>query len=261
MKKIAPRFFVFMVLLMAGSAFADNIVLVHGAHFSGHSWSRLVPMINPNINTVVVNLPGRDQEKNAKAITLSDYAASLCQDLRQLSGDIHIVAHSQGGAVAHRALSLCPRAPVRSIIYLTAVAPTAGQMAFELLSQQDADNYSASITLDKHTHRMTITDKDAFIRYFAQDASAQDKPIVASIALSEPAYIGDEAMVLEPTQLARVNKYYIFANQDKIISLASQLNIARHIELQAVYALDTGHSPMLTQPNALADILNRIIGK
>ncbi len=246
--------------LAASSANAStHLVLVHGAHFAADSWSQVKAYIKPITKVVAINLPGRDGVSNAKDITLTDYAEALCQSLSTLHGDIHIAAHSQGGAVANRALHLCPEVKVKSITYVTSVAPTQGQTAFELLNQQDSDNYMASMKFDEATHRMKIKDKDMFASYFAQDANAEQKQTLANIALAEPTHIGDEIIALKPELLAKVAKYYVFANQDKIISLKSQVKIAEQIDLQGVYALDSGHSPMLTQAKPLAQIFNQVI--
>ncbi|MGH1438726.1 MAG: alpha/beta hydrolase [Cellvibrionaceae bacterium] len=262
MSHIMLKALVLTVLLIAGFANAsntNNLVLVHGAHFTEDSWLQVKAHIKPTAKVVTVNLPGRDGVSNAKDITLTKYAESLCQSLSKLNGDIHIAAHSQGGAVANRALGLCSEVNVQSITYITSVAPLQGQTAFELLNKKDEENYMASMRFDESTHRMHIKDQVLFSDYFAQDANAQQKEVLISTALAEPAHIGDEVMMLKPELFAKIKKYYVFANQDKIITLESQIKIAGQLDLQAVYALDTGHSPMLTQAKPLAQILNRVI--
>ena len=255
----AALFIVGNVSTISNVSAGEHLLLVHGAHFAADSWSQLTPHISASTTVHAINLPARDDSINAEKIGLSDYAQSLCQDLSHIKGDIHIAAHSQGGAVAHRALSLCPDIAVNTIIYVTSVAPINGQTAFELLNKTDFDNYMASMTFDETNHRMMITDKTAFAQHFAQDANAKQSKILVETALSEPAHIGDEIMVLQPERLASVKQYYVFANHDKIISLASQMKVAAQIDLEGVYALDAGHSPMLTKPKALARILNHII--
>lgn len=262
MKTITVKTLGVTLAMVSGVASAaDNLVLVHGAHFAADSWRVMTPHLSPNTKVLAVNLPGRDNETNAEHLTLTDYAKALCLSLSKLSGDVHIAAHSQGGAVVHRALGLCPEVNIASITYITSVAPLQGETAFELLNKQDYTNYEKSITFNESSHRMEIQDKGIFADYFAQDATPAARQILTSAALSEPAHIGDEVMALPKEKLASVNKYYVFANQDKIISLDSQLKIAEQIDLQSVYSLDTGHSPMLTQPKQLAEILNQIVAQ
>lgn len=242
------------------NAFAkEQVVLVHGAHFSGKAWQPLITEISDTANTVAINLPNTQTALNGKDVTLTDYAKSLCHSLKSASGNIHLVVHSQGGAVAHQSLAICPQNIIKSITYVSAVAPLNGQKAFDLLSDSDYENYMAAAKFDENSHRMVIANQSAFIENFAQDATEKQRLFVVENALPEPAYIGDEVIKVEPAQLAKIDKYYIFANLDRIISLKSQLNITQQIDLKRVYSLDTGHSPMATQPKRLADILAEIL--
>jgi hypothetical protein len=55
-----------------------------------------------------------------------------------------------------------------------------------------------------------------------------------------------------------IEKYYVFAKNDQIISHATQQKIAKSIDLKGTYTLNSGHLPMLTQSKKLADILLKI---
>lgn len=262
MKAIFIKTILFIVLGTTLNVYAkEQVVLVHGAHFSGKAWEPLIASLRDTTNIVAVNLPNTQTALNGKDVTLTDYAQSLCSALRSSAGNIHLVVHSQGGAVAHQSLAICPQTLIKSITYVSAVAPLNGQKAFDLLSDSDYKNYMSAVELDENSHRMVIANKSAFIENFAQDATEKQQLFILDNVLPEPAYIGDEVIKVDPAQLAKIDKYYIFANLDRIISLKSQLNITQQIDLKRVYSLDTGHSPMATQPKRLADILAEILSQ
>ncbi|PKF76651.1 hypothetical protein CW749_25570 [Vibrio sp. vnigr-6D03] len=237
----------------------ENLVFVHGAHFNAESWKQVSGSLSSNIQPVFVDLPGRMESENAEIITLSSSAKSLCREIKALEGNIHFAAHSQGGAIVNQAVGLCPSNQFQSITYITAVAPQQGETAFGSLSKQDEANYFEGVRYNETSHRMVIGDSTKFAETFAQDANEKQKDILQRLSLSEPAHIAEEKVAFEPSNMERIKKHYVFASNDKIISLESQLKIAKNAQIKSVYAMQTGHLPMLTDSEGLARILNSIV--
>ncbi len=239
----------------------DNLVLVHGAHFGAGSWETVTASLPKNIQTLAVDLPGRSESENAEHITLTSSAEALCFELQNLRGNIHLAGHSQGGAVINQAVGLCPSTDIKSITYITAVAPQIGESAFSSLNKNDEENYFKGVSYNEATHRMVISDNANFAKTFAQDATYQQSALLATLSKSEPAHIAEDNISFKQSDMDKIEKHYVFANQDAIISLASQLKIAKNAGIDSVYALNTGHLPMLTDSEGLSDILNTVVSQ
>jgi len=249
-------------LMAAGQSYAgsseQHIVFVHGAHFTAASWQPVQEQLNGKHSTLAVDLPGRNDSIAAKKVDLALSAGYLCKSIGALSGSKILVGHSQGGAVVNAALNICPDEEISSVVYVTAVAPLDKAKVFGLLSKQDDENYFKGINYNESAKMLEIKSADEFAAVFAQDANQAQRDVMAKDAVDEPATIGSEKMSLNQERFAGIDKYYVFANQDKLISLSSQQKIAESIGVKDSFGVDSGHLPMLTQPARLAAILDEI---
>ena len=248
-------------LLLATAAEAQqqsSLVLVHGAHFSASSWQAVQEELNGKITSFAIDLPGRDAAESAKSITLDSSAQVLCDYLSGIKGRKIIAAHSQGGGVVNQAMGLCPQQEIDKIIYVTSVAPANGDVIFDQLSKQDGENYFAGLSFNENNLRVELKNKGAFIDTFAPDATKAQKKALIKNFVAEPAVIAEGKLAYSPAKLEQIDTFYIFAQQDKIISLTSQKNIAAGLNLKASYNINSGHLPMLTKSEELADILYAI---
>ncbi|MBN7818282.1 alpha/beta fold hydrolase [Bowmanella yangjiangensis] len=229
---------------------APTIVLVHGAHFNAAAWQPLQKELEKHdLASKAVDLPGRGSDPAPASATLESSAAALCQSLTAISGPIALVVHSQGGAIAHQTLSQCPAVSITDIVYVSAVAPIEGAKPFALLSEADEKHYFSGITYQDGW--MRITNPRAFAETFT--AIPAYYPQVINLAVDEPAATGDGQVNLSVSKLEAIRTSYIFAEQDQIISLASQQKIAASIQPDQQFTLASGHLPMLSMPKALAE--------
>jgi pimeloyl-ACP methyl ester carboxylesterase len=58
---------------------------------------------------------------------------------------------------------------------------------------------------------------------------------------------------------ASVPKYYIHTNQDHAITIDLQKKMVTSAGIKNVYAVESGHCPMLTKPDEVTSILLKII--
>ncbi|MBL4584987.1 MAG: hypothetical protein JKX83_10270 [Pseudomonadales bacterium] len=94
----------------------------------------------------------------------------MCESIKDIQADIVFIAHSQGAAVANNSLSIWPETPIKSIVYLAAIAPLDNQTPYSLLSKADEDNYLKGIQYEDSTGRMSITDRAAFATVFSNSS-------------------------------------------------------------------------------------------
>lgn len=234
----------------------ETLVFVHGAHFTGDSWSRVTDALKQqSFKTLSVNLPGRGSSSKSANVTLASSSQALCNDIKAIDGNITFVAHSQGGAVVNHALSLCPSTSINRIIYIAAVAPLNGTTPFSLLSKADETHYFKGVSFDEASGWMNISDQDAFVATFSETSSTKLKSLIIDQAVNEPAATGEGVVQYDSNFYKNIDVYYIHTKQDHIISYESQKNIAASIKPIKKVTLDTGHLPMVTTPKAVANTI------
>jgi len=229
----------------------NSVVFIHGAHLKGSSWSLVQEnFAKINIPTHIIDLPGRSQLVSPESITITYAAQTMCHELQQLPQPLSLVVHSQGGAIAHKTLTLCNDIKVNDIVYISAVAPINGAKPFSLLSKEDEKNYFAGVKYENGW--MKISDKPAFLSTFTDTQSAKLQKMVMTNSVDEPAITGEGKVQLEKAALNEISKSYIYAKNDKIISFESQQRIAQSIGIKNTYTINSGHLPMITQPDELS---------
>lgn len=243
--------------LMAQSS--PTLVFVHGAHFSGNSWAKVQQELNSKVANIAIDLPGRKDNITPNKVSLELSAAALCSSLGKIEGEKVIISHSQGGAVTNASLGLCPTEAISKLIYVTSVAPLEGEAAFDSLSDQDGKNYFSGVVYDKTSALLKISNNDKFAKTFAPKANKMQLRWLEKHAVSEPSVLAESKLSLDAKRFEDLDKYYVYAKQDKIISLSSQKKIASKLSITQSFEIDSGHLPMLTHADTLAEIIENIV--
>ena len=170
-----------------------------------------------------------------------------------------ILVHSQAGAILNHSLSICPNLKIKNMIYIASVVPLDSEKVFEKLNEEDEKNYFSGIKYDESTSTLSINNETEFIKSFAGVVSKKEKKFILSSAVPEPAPIGEGVISLDKDKFNSIPKYYIRTLKDKIISIESQKKIIKGIKFNAVYSLDTGHLPMVTDFKELSIIIRKIL--
>jgi hypothetical protein len=92
---------------------------------------------------------------------------------------------------------------------------------------------------------------------FYHDCSDEDAARAAARLRPQPARAFEMRFELAPDRFGRIPRHYIECRGDRAIDLASQR--AMHAKLPcSVHTLDASHSPFLSMPERLADVLDRV---
>lgn len=222
-----------------------TVILIHGAHLDGASWNKVTSYLEQNNQKVMApTLPGRDNNKN---VDLTTYAQFVCDIAPENS---ILVGHSQGGAIANQMVGLCPE-KIAKIIYVTAVVPLNGERPFDLMEKRDEKAYAKTVVFKKD--RAEPRNKRGFLRAMAQDFDY--KTGKAPAIYSEPTKVAGTIVKFESEHFDSIPKAYIYAESDLIITPQTQKKYTDRTEFQETYSVVSGHLPMVTKPDALADVI------
>ena len=232
------------------------MVLVHGSfHTPEATWVALTPVLDERgIEWATVDLPSAGPEaSNGMSVPgLDDDAAATSDVIEQVDGPVVLVGHSYGGFVISQAGD-DPR--VRHLVYLCAFAPARGETLMEL-SQSDPPTLLAS-ALRVDNDLMSVDPQLATEALYADVehglASAAVAELVPSTlrTLEQPA--NEPAWTTTPSR-------YVICTKDQALSPNRQREMAERIGTSTL-ELDTSHSPFLSQPEAVADLIEEVLNQ
>ena len=206
-----------------------------------------------------------------------DQAAELLVDQMEALGagdPVIVVAHSMGGAVLTRAAQLATGL-VAEAVYLTAFMPASGMPATAYVRMPEHEGGLAlrALVADPSAvgaFRIDVASPDPGYRQLLRDALYGDvTPAVAEAAIAlltpdAPARIALEATVLTPDGWGSAPRTYVVCTQDMTIRPALQRRFIADSDAAfpdnptTVYTLDTAHSPFLSMPSQVADVVLKL---
>ncbi|GAB1581057.1 alpha/beta fold hydrolase [Phyllobacterium phragmitis] len=237
--------------LLSGSATAESakptIVLVHGAFADSSSWNGVAGILQKDGYRVVA-------AANPLRSVASD-AAYVSDVVKSIEGPVVLVGHSYGGAVISAAAN--GHDNVKSLVYVAAFAPDAGETAAELAGKFPGGTLgsalAAPVTLADGGVDLYI-DQAKFREQFAHDVPAQEAALMAAgqrpiteAALNEKA--GAPAWKSLPA-------WFVYGSADKNIpAKALGFMAERAGSRRTVVVEGASHVVMVSQPQAVADLI------
>lgn len=242
-----------------------TFVLVHGAWHGGWCWWKTAPLLRDACHIVrAPSLTGLgDRNHLARLIPPAVLNLDLhIQDIVQLLdsvdlSDVVLVGHAYAGMVITGVAELRPER-IAALVYVNGVAPADGEAMIDQLAAVRGPEFVARI-------QQYIADGEPFM---AQPTTAPE--IAQRWAITDPA---DQAFVLprlspQPTltfaQPVRTGRAEA-TNIRREFILCSESGFESVVEHAAasgwgVHHIDTGHDPMITEPDQLSRILLNIAG-
>jgi hypothetical protein len=92
---------------------------------------------------------------------------------------------------------------------------------------------------------------------FANGAPEALRQAIPDLILDEPLAPLATPVKVTSANFGKVDKVYIHTALDQVISPAFQAQMVANTRVRAEYTLQTGHTPFLTDPNGLADAIER----
>jgi pimeloyl-ACP methyl ester carboxylesterase len=226
-----------------------TFALVHGAWHGAWCWEKVTPLLRQAGHRVVApQLPSDDGSAD-----FDRYADVVCGALQDCDDDVVVVGHSLGGPSA----ALVPaRRPVRHLVYLCAVVPEPGlsliDQGLQQISPEFADGWVKALSEPDEHGRTVWVDFDFVRTMFYADC---DEPTVAAAIdhlRQQAAYPWTlPCSLTEPPSGACT---YVACAEDRIVPAQWSRRIAQRVGADVV-ELPGSHSPLLSRPSAVAEVL------
>lgn len=223
-----------------------TVLLVHGAWHGSWCWEKVTPLLDAKgIAWRSVDLPTCDEHRAAPA-TLHDDAAVVRTALDAIDGPALVCGHSYGGFVITEAAADHPA--VRRLVYLAAYMPDDGETLLSLTASEPGAAILGA--LRGRDDGRTVVDPAQLSDIFFNDC----EPAAAAWAIANVSAMFTPAG--EPVAAVAwkaIPSVYVVASRDNAIPPALQRRMSAHAS--RVVEWDTGHSPFISQPQLVADLL------
>jgi pimeloyl-ACP methyl ester carboxylesterase len=228
------------------------IVLVHGGGFDHRCWNLLLPHLDGP--TLAVDLPGRGRHPApAETITLLTCAQSIADDVDEAGfGDIVLVGHSLAGCSMPATVGLLGDR-VRHAVFVACTVPEDGTSALDTLDPE----IQAMATEGLEGGATGVLDSALAQDLFGNDLD--DEQFAWCVGRMVPEA---PSLITAPVDLAPLRapfpRTWVRTVHDAILDPDKQLRFAQNVPDCPVVDFDAAHMVMISQPEALAQLLNGI---
>lgn len=234
-------------------------VLVHGAWQAPYVWAAVEKKLTSKGNKVlIVELPGHGSDSTpTHTLSLDVYRDKVIDVISKTEGKVVLVGHSMGGMVITHVAEKIP-SKISQLVYVGAFLPESGQALTDLAFSDPDSKLGPSLVPSKD--QLTIDVKaENLAELFIGDGSETAKQSVEAHYRPEPAIPFTNKVTLTAANFGSVEKVYIKTLRDVVISPGLQNRMIAGAGIKKVYELDTSHSPFLSQPQQLADLLLKVV--
>jgi pimeloyl-ACP methyl ester carboxylesterase len=228
-----------------------TFALVHGGYHGAWCWERLTPLLRQAGHDVVtMDLPLEDG-----TASFDTYADAVCAALEGCGNDLVLVGHSYAGNTVPL---VAARRPVRHLIYLCAMIPEVGRSLFNQLGDKPAmlnPTYIEGLSEPDEQLRQGWADLDLAGALFYSDCDEQDAQAALTRLRPQSAYPALQPFSL--TEFPAVKTTYILCGDDQLLRPEWSRRNAQRLDAEIV-EMPGGHSPNLSRPSDLTDVLLRL---
>jgi pimeloyl-ACP methyl ester carboxylesterase len=215
-----------------------SVVLAHGAWADGSSWARVIAALAAQgVKALAAPLP---------LTSLADDVAALNRSIARMPGPVVVAGHAYAGAV----IALARLERVKALVYVTALAPDEGEKVADVFYRADPHPQAPKLAPDGDN--LIWLPDDAFANAFAQNASADDRAVLA--AVQRPISLACITVPAGRPLWKDVPSWFLLAEQDRMIVPATQRFMAERMKA-TIKPHPVDHTPSVTAPAAVVDII------
>lgn len=240
---------------------APTVVLVHGAFQDARAWDRVVPLLRERgLRTVAVNLPGREGDGIAPGgVTLDDHRDAVLEAIDAQGGPVVLVGHSFGGITISNVAESAPE-KIRALVYVAGYLPQADAADQSMAKLAETDQWNR---FNKQRQNFmpaadystaTVLDEDQLM-LFCDTCSDDAKRRTKALMQREPLKPAATPVAVTAARYGAVPKFYVHTVNDNAVSYTLQQRMVAATPVIRTATLQTGHSPFLEAPEALANAI------
>jgi pimeloyl-ACP methyl ester carboxylesterase len=224
-----------------------HFALVHGAYHGAWCWDRLRRELEHDGHTSsAADLPCDDPEAGA-----ARYADVVLRAIPGGAGGLVLVGHSLGGLTIP---IVAARAPAVACVYLCALVPEPGK-SFDGQHVNVGSHFTPSEAPVAHPDGSASWPERGAIEVFYHDCDPELGRDAARRLRRQHWRITEEVTPLRQWPDAQTT--YILCTEDRVVSVAYARDAAARLGVEP-NELPGGHSPFLSRPRQLADLLGRL---
>jgi pimeloyl-ACP methyl ester carboxylesterase len=228
-----------------------TFALVHGGWHGAWCWERLTPfLLQAGHAVVAMDLPIDDN-----TASFDTYADVACAVLDECSDDLMLVGHSYGGMVIPL---VAARRPVRHLVYLCAYVPEIGKSLADQMVNDPGMVNPASYAMLKFDEQSRYVCTDPELARALMYADCDESTATAAIMRLRPHSPYPNTLLCSLAEFPTVPCTSVVCSDDQCVGLDWAKRIARDRLGANVVQLPGSHSPFLSRPQVLADVLLRI---
>ena len=219
-----------------------TVVLVHGAWHGAWCWDEVAARLRADGTPVVAV----DSPSVAAGGDMYDDARNLRDAIAEAGGETVVVGHSYGGVVATEGAA--DARGVRHLLYLTAFMLDEGESLSTITGATPPDWQVA----DAEGQTLSVAGAQQ-VFYNTCDPEVAD----AAAARLRPQTIASFVQPVKSVAWRDVPSTYVICDRDNAIPVPAQEAMAARAG--TTHRLDSDHSPFLTDPDAVADLIRAVL--
>jgi pimeloyl-ACP methyl ester carboxylesterase len=221
-----------------------TLVLVHGAWADGSSWAKVItPFAASGVKAVAAPLP---------LTSFRDDVATLDRTLERAEGPVVLAGHAYAGAIIGATRS----DKVKALVYIAALAPEEGETVADVFYRRAPHPDAPKLAPD--AHGLIYLPEAAFAAAFAQNASKDELAVLAAVQRPiSPACI---TVAMERPLWKDRPAWFLVAEQDRMIVEDNHRFMAERMKAR-VRSHPVDHTPLVTAPSTVVDIIREAIGE
>jgi pimeloyl-ACP methyl ester carboxylesterase len=228
-----------------------TFALVHGGWHGAWCWESLIPFLRQaGHDTVAMDLPSDG------LATHETYAHAVCAAIGDRDDDVVLVGHSASGSIVPL---VAAQRPLRHVAYLCALMPSIGKSVLDQFDSEEGMTDCAFMAglgePDAHGARAWV---DRTLARELLYGDCDEETAERAIDRLRPQAFYPAAMPFPLSAFPRVSCTSVVCTEDRMVGPGWSRRVSRERFGAEVVELPGGHSPFLSRPADLADVLLRI---
>jgi len=238
-----------------------HYLLIHGAWGAAWEFNNVAKILaSDGSNVTAIDLPGHGENKaDIGSVTMTSYVQTVVNTIKTMDKNVVLIGHSLAGAVISQVAELIPE-KIDRLIYVAAMLLKNGDTPLNVM-QNDPEGYLLPNTIFSEDGSYATLNEKTVRDILLNDV--KDESYLTSIVpkflfkqATEP-FMAEAQLTKE--NFGRLKKYYIKASIDKVISPKAQEKMLSNWKMEKVYTLESGHFPLISISEKLADVIRRSI--